>query len=98
MCLTGGYHEDIYCSGLELTANLVGVDRADVRVGDQGIAMRRSGAPDEVADPAEDPSLDGDGRRAEPYFLAGYQVTSPAPVRTLATRASVKSRSDSRFR
>jgi hypothetical protein len=30
--------------------------------------------------------------------LTAYQVTSPAPVRTFATRASMKSRSDSRFR
>jgi hypothetical protein len=31
-------------------------------------------------------------------FAAAYQVTSPAPERTFATRASIKSKSESRFR
>jgi hypothetical protein len=40
----------------------------------------------------------GRGRLGRPPLAAAYQVTSPAPVRTFATRASMKRRSDSRLR
>ena len=96
--LTGLYREDIYCIGLKLLPDLFGVERADVRVCDDGVPMCLSGFPDQVADLRERPSLDDYGRRAELDVPTPYQVTSPTPLRTLATRASEKRRSERRFR
>ena len=54
---------------------------------------------DEDGTPAE-PDLTGVGRNrpGSVPLAAVYQVTSPAPVRTFATRASMKRRSESRLR
>src|SRR5207237_2337065 len=73
----------------------LGVPRPDVGVGDESVSVRwgdlaRNG-----------PDLGQETRRntdRSPDLSLTYQVTSPAPVRTFATRASMKSRSESRFK
>jgi hypothetical protein len=57
--------------------------------------MGRSDVPGDGPDLGEETGGDPDGT---PNLGLVYQVTSPAPVRTFATLASVKSRSESRFR
>jgi hypothetical protein len=106
--LAGGDSEDVDLVPIEGLLDLVGVDRADVGVGDYRVAVGRRDLLRDRGDMRNQTGGDPDRRRTEPDPLMGgrgrgggsfcYQVTSPAPVRTLASRASVKSRSDSRLR
>lgn len=85
--------------GVELVFQPVGVQRVDVRIGNDGVSVARREVSDEKAGLGEETGLDPDPGGAQPdLFLARYQVTSPAPVRTFATRASMKRRSERRFR
>ena len=98
---------------LELTLNFGGVQGLNVRVGDERVPVGWCELPDVRCDLGQQTRGDDDGVAAEPdltgrrivgprrtggVLAAGYQVTSPAPVRTFATRASMKRRSDSRLR
>lgn len=97
--LAGGDGEDIYCMGLELALQRNAVQRVDVGVSDDGVSVGRSEFSDYGAGPGQESRLDPDRGCAQPDFAAcGYQVTSPAPARMFATRASVKRRSDRRLR
>ena len=74
--------------------------------------MRRRDFVGECPNPGQQARRDEDGIAAEPdltcpdsiwclggaRLAAAYQVTSPAPERTFATRASIKSKSESRLR
>jgi len=71
------------------------VQRTDVRVADYSVLMGGSDVPRDGTDLGEEAGGDPDG--ASKLGLI-YQVTSPAPVRTFATLASVKSRSESLLR
>ncbi len=82
----------------ERVANALGVQRADVAVRDDRVAMRRRRLPRDVADSREQPRADRHAIRRERDLARGHQVTSPAPPRLLATRARVNSRSESRFK
>ena len=79
----------------ESGADRLGVSGSDVGVGDYGVPVSRSDLLDDRTDFRQKSWRDPDGT---PDFPLAYQVTSPAPVRTFATRASMKSRSESRFR
>src|SRR2546423_3636446 len=87
--------EHVQGASLELAFDGAGVERLDVRVGDERIAVSRCGLSSERAHYGQQgrSNLDWVGAR-----LTAYQVTSPAPVRTFATRASMKRRSESRFK
>jgi hypothetical protein len=55
--------------------------------------------PNEFPDPIQSPSFYQHGVVADGDLpRGGYQVTSPAPARTFATRASMKRRSERRLR
>jgi hypothetical protein len=60
--------------------------------------MRRCNRANQIAHSLEKSPADQNLRRAESQFAISYQVTSPAPVCTLATLASMNSRSDRRFK
>jgi hypothetical protein len=93
--LAGGDGEQIGGPFFEAGQDLFSVQRSDIRVADQGISMGGSDLPRNGSDLGEETRGDPDGA---PEISLIYQVTSPAPVRTFATRARVKSRSDSLFR
>src|SRR5688572_18008568 len=104
--------EDIDSAGLELALDLSSIQRLDVRVGDDRVPVRRCNLAHDVSDSGQIALGDRDRVRAEPDLMgrgglwclggarlaAAYQVTSPAPVRTFATRASMKRRSESLLR
>lgn len=110
--LSSGNGEYVQSARLELALDLAGVQGLDVRVGYERIPMRTCSFAREYPDLVQQAGCDGDERSAESNLTersglwrpggarlsAAYQVTSPAPVRTFATRASIKSRSESRFR
>lgn len=108
MRLTGGEGQELDVRSGEAFPDGVGVKRTDVGVGDYGVAMRRGDFPGDGPDLGKETWSDTNRRRAKPDRLvrgrggrlpdATYQVTSPAPLSTLARRASVNSKSDSRFR
>lgn len=85
---------------LELVFEAARVERVDVGVGDDGVPVRRRQISRERSRPVKKSGLDPDDARSEPDLTGerAYQVTSPAPVRTFATRASMKRRSDRRLR
>jgi hypothetical protein len=96
---------------LELALDLSGVERVDVPVGDERVPVGRCKSTNELPDSVQQARGDQDwtpvekdlaGRRGLGRLsgapLTAYQVTSPAPVRTFATRASMKRRSESRLR
>ena len=80
------------------------VERADIRVGDDGVLVGWSELASQGSDVRKEPRGDPDGGLAKVDLArvtpgrGAYQVTSPAPVWTLATRASMKSRSERRLR
>ena len=82
------------------------VERADLIIGDHGVAVRGSRGRDERRELRAKPRRDAHrvgarvDRAAAPVMhrRRHYQVTSPAPARRLARRASVNSRSESRLR
>lgn len=96
--LAGRDRQDIQCVLVELFPDYFGVLRTDVGISDQGVAMRRGDLAGRGANLGQKPRCDPDDRPAESDLAGAYQVTSPAPVRTFATRASMKRRSDRRFR
>ena len=103
--------EDFQGTALELAFDLAGVERLDVRVGDEGVPVSRCKPASELPDSGQEPRCEQYGTPADEDLagrgglgcpgrarLPAYQVTSPAPVRTFATRASMKRRSESRLR
>jgi hypothetical protein len=85
---------------LELILQPPGVERVDIGVSDDGVPVGWGQLPCECSGPLEEPGLNPDDTLSEADFPDGgaYQVTSPAPERTFATRASMKRRSDRRLR
>jgi hypothetical protein len=93
--LTGGDHEDDRPVVADPVSDYFGVPRTDVRIGDYRISMGGGDVPRDVSDLGEETGRNPNG---SPKLRLIYQVTSPAPARTLATRASMNRRSESRFR
>jgi hypothetical protein len=97
-----GEHFDRVC--LELIPDDLAIQRRNVRVRDDGVLMGRSQLTGQCSDLGKETGGDADGRPRQVDLARfttrglAYQVTSPAPVWTLATRASMKSRSDRRLR
>ena len=77
------------------SGDLGSVTRTDVGIRDHGVPVSGRDLLDYRAHFTEQSGRDPDGR---PDVDRLYQVTSPAPVRTLATRARVNRRSESRLR
>src|SRR5689334_832540 len=106
--LTGGDGQDIDLIPAEPFLDLAGVNGADVGVGDYSVAMGGADLFGNRCHMRDQAGCYPDRRSAERelpmcwgrrhWRSASYQVTSPAPVRTLASRARVNSRSESRFR
>ena len=104
--LPGLNSQDFDVGFAEVLLNLAGVKRGDVGVGDDRVAMGRSDLAGDPRDLGDQARGDPDRRGAESDCLvtgsgasgATYQVTSPAPLSTLARRAKVNNKSDSRFR
>jgi hypothetical protein len=102
--LSGWDGEDLNATGIELGFDLLAVQRTDVRVRDDGVFVCWSELARYGSDLRKEPRGDPDGASAQadlarvPPRGGAYQVTSPAPVWTLATRASMKSRSERRLR
>ena len=109
--LAWGNREDFQGTSLELVFDLAGVEGLDVRVGDERIPVSRCKLARELPDSGQQPRCEEYGTLADEDLarrgglgclggarLRAYQVTSPAPVRTFATRASMKRRSESRLR
>jgi hypothetical protein len=103
--------EDFQRAFFELVLDLAAVQRLDVRIGDESVPVGRcmltgefpnfgqQGGAEQDRTPAETDLAEGRGLDCLcGARLTAYQVTSPAPVRTFATRASMKRRSESRFR
>ena len=79
----------------EPAQNRLGVPGSDVRVRNDGVAVGWGYLACNRPDLTQQAGCNPD-RATERALI--YQVTSPAPVRTFATRASMKRRSESRFR
>jgi hypothetical protein len=99
----------IYCEGMaraarELPLDLISVQRADVGVSDKSVFMGRRNAGTDTPDARKEATGNPDGAAPKLDFVLtlartrGYQVTSPIPVRTFATRASMNSKSERRLR
>jgi len=85
--------------GAERGRHAGGVPGANVGIGDDRVAMGWCRLLHNVADAIQDAGADGDAVRPErDVARRAHQVTSPAPPRLFATRASVNSKSDNRFK
>ena len=104
MGLSGGDREELNAAGIELGFDLVAVQRTDVRVRDDRVFVCWSELARYGSDLRKEARGDPDGASPQVDLArvaprgGAYQVTSPAPVWTLATRASMKSRSERRLR
>lgn len=96
--LSGGDRQDVHAILFELVADLCRVQRTDVGIRDDGVPMSRDELASNGAGLGQESRCNPDRARAKPDLARRYQVTSPAPVRTFATRASMKRRSDNLFR
>src|SRR6185436_15647001 len=93
--LAGRYHEYGGPVLFESFHHSACVPVTDVGIGDYSVAVGRGDVARDLPNLGKEAG--GDPDRAPQLGLV-YQVTSPAPVRTFATRASMKRRSESRFR
>jgi len=93
--LSGRKKQDISPVFSQSADDALGVPGSDVRIGDDGVAV---GWRDLLRDRSNlrQQAWSNPDRAAQ--LALPYQVTSPAPVRTFATRASMKRRSERRLR
>jgi hypothetical protein len=97
VAFTGWYREHLGPVARQSLHQLVPVQAADRLVGDDGVPMCRRDLCDDVAH-LQQHGFATIHRIVERQRQRHYQVTSPAPARLFATRASMNNRSDSRFR